>query len=240
MIAASGDVIPSVWAIVPAAGIGSRMGDEVPKQYLRIAGRTLIEHACEALLNCSAISGLVLALHPDDGTMSTLDLAANERVALVVGGVERADSVLAALKALASRAAADDWVLVHDAARPCLQTLNVEQMLQQLSGHKVGGLLARPVTDTVKRASAGGQVEATLPRERLWLAQTPQMFRYELLLKALLSANTDEVRVTDESAALERLGYQPMVLAGPASNIKVTYPQDLALAAWYLSNRRTA
>ncbi len=240
MTSVSGDEMPSVWAIVPAAGIGSRMGDELPKQYLRIADRTLIEHACEALLNCSAITGLVLALHPDDDMMSTLGLGSNERVATVVGGAERADSVLAALKGLAPRATADDWVLVHDAARPCLQTLSVEQMLQQLSGHEVGGLLARPVTDTVKRASATGQVEATLPRERLWLAQTPQMFRYGLLLNALQSANTDEVKVTDESAALERLGYQPMVLAGPASNIKVTYPQDLALAAWYLSNRSTA
>jgi 2-C-methyl-D-erythritol 4-phosphate cytidylyltransferase len=213
------------------------MGDALPKQYLQLAGRTLIEHACAALLGTSAITALVVAIHPDDDIMRTLDLARNSRVVLVEGGDERADSVLAGLESLGACAEPGDWVLVHDAARPCLQRLDVEQMLARLGQHAVGGLLARPVTDTMKRASAADEVEATVPRERMWLAQTPQMFRYGLLLEALRRAKADQAAVTDESSALERLGYKPALLVGSPANIKVTYPQDLGLAAWYLSNR---
>ncbi len=216
------------------------MGDPLPKQYLQLAGRTLIEHACTALLGCGAICGLVIALHPDDDMMATLDVASNERVMLVEGGAERADSVLAGLEHLAGRAGPGDWVLVHDAARPCLEQGDVEAMLTQLQQHAVGGLLARPVTDTVKRSAPSGEVTETLPREQLWLAQTPQMFRYGLLREALHRAKADQAAVTDESSALERLGYRPALLIGSPANIKVTYPQDLELAAWYLSKRREA
>lgn len=233
----SSELDNAVWAIVPAAGRGMRMGDHLPKQYLQVAGRTLIEHACAALLECSAIKQLVVALHPDDDIMATLELAGDTRVAMIEGGAERADSVLAGLEYLASRAGSEDWVLVHDAARPCLDGSSVEQMLQQLGRHSVGGLLARPVTDTVKRASISCEVEETIAREQLWLAQTPQMFRYGLLLEALRMARADAAAVTDESSALERMGHKPVVLPGPVSNIKVTYPQDLELATWYLSNR---
>lgn len=216
------------------------MGDPLPKQYLQLAGRTLIEHACAALLGCGAICGLVIALHPDDDMMATLDVASNERVMLVEGGAERADSVLAGLEHLAGRARPGDWVLVHDAARPCLEQGDVEAMLTQLQQHAVGGLLARPVTDTVKRSAPSGEVTETLPREQLWLAQTPQMFRYGLLREALHRAKADQAAVTDESSALERLGYRPALLIGSPANIKVTNPQDLELAAWYLSKRREA
>jgi 2-C-methyl-D-erythritol 4-phosphate cytidylyltransferase len=216
------------------------MGDPLPKQYLQLAGRTLIEHACAALLGCGAICGLVIALHPDDDMMATLDVAGDERVILVEGGAERADSVLAGLEHLAGRAGPGDWVLVHDAARPCLEQGDVEAMLAQLQQHAVGGLLARPVTDTVKRSAPSGEVTETLPREQLWLAQTPQMFRYGLLREALHRAKADQAAVTDESSALERLGYRPALLIGSPANIKVTYPQDLELAAWYLSKRREA
>jgi 2-C-methyl-D-erythritol 4-phosphate cytidylyltransferase len=162
----------------------------------------------------------------------------DDRVHLVAGGVDRAGSVMAGLDYLAPLVAMDDWVLVHDAARPCLETTVVDQLLEQLSQHEVGGIVARPVTDTVKRARCPQEIEQTLPREQLWLAQTPQMFRYGMLVQALRRAQQDGVAVTDESMALERLGYKPMLLMGAASNIKVTYPQDLALAAWYIANRR--
>ncbi len=227
----------SVWAVIPAAGIGARMGAETPKQYLRIEGRTLIEHACGALLANSRIVGLVIAHHANDQVLAGLPLVDDDRVHLVVGGAERAGSVMAGLDYLASRVALDDWVLVHDAARPCLETTVVDQLLEQLSQHEVGGIVARPVTDTVKRGSCAREIEQTLPREQLWLAQTPQMFRYGMLLQALRRALQDGVAVTDESMALERLGYKPMLLMGATSNIKVTYPQDLALAAWYIANR---
>jgi 2-C-methyl-D-erythritol 4-phosphate cytidylyltransferase len=234
----------AVWAVIPAAGIGARMGADTPKQYLRIEGRTLIEYACAALLANPGIKGLVIALHADDQVMATLPLADDARVHLIAGGAERADSVMAGLDYLASLAATDDWILVHDAARPCLETAVVDQLLEQLSQHKVGGIVARPVTDTVKRASCGGErgreIDQTVSREQLWLAQTPQMFRYGKLVRALRGAIEDGLVVTDESMALERMGYKPMLLTGAASNIKVTYPQDLALAAWYIANRSIA
>lgn len=230
----------SLWAVIPAAGIGARMASETPKQYLQIAGRTLLEYACEALLGVAGLKGLVLAVHPDDKRVSRLSLVDDDRVTLVVGGAERADSVLAALDKLDCRAAAEDWVLVHDAARPCIESAAVEQLLARVSQHAVGGILARPVTDTVKQASPRREIEATLPRERLWLAQTPQIFRYGLLREALYKARDAGAAVTDESMALERLGYNPMLVEGPASNIKITYPQDLSLAGWYIANRGVA
>lgn len=230
----------AVWAVIPAAGVGARMGGDTPKQYLRIGGRTLIEHASAALLDASLVEGLVIAVHPDDRTMATLPLAADQRVRLVSGGAERADSVLAALDHLASTASAEDWVLVHDAARPCLDAAMVDRFLEQLLHHAVGGILARPVTDTVKRAGPAREIDQTLPREQLWLAQTPQMFRYGLLSQALRNARMAGVPVTDESMALERLGYKPLLVEGDACNIKVTYPQDLSLAAWYIANRSVA
>jgi 2-C-methyl-D-erythritol 4-phosphate cytidylyltransferase len=226
-----------VWAVIPAAGIGLRMGETVPKQYLKIAGRTLIEYGCDALLDSGCVSGLVIAVQADDQLMARLPMACDPRVHLVTGGAQRADSVLAGLEFLASRAGPQDWVMVHDAARPCLDSLSVQHMCRQLAQHSVGGILARPVTDTVKQAGAQNAIEATLPRETLWTAQTPQMFRFGLLLQALRSAQAAGIAVTDESMALERMGYQPLLLSGPPSNIKVTYPQDLALASWYLANR---
>lgn len=229
-----------VWAVIPAAGIGARMGAATAKQYLQIDGRTLIEHACGALLANPRVVGLVIALHPQDSVMAQLPLAGDARVHLVTGGAERADSVLAGLDYLATRVAPADWVLVHDAARPCVETAVVDELLEQLSQHAVGGILARPVTDTVKQADANRDIDKTLPREQLWLAQTPQMFRYGVLTQALRQAQADGVAVTDESMALERIGHKARLVTGMASNIKVTYPQDLALAAWYLANRSIA
>ena len=231
---AGSNAAPRVWGVIPAAGIGRRMGGEVPKQYLRIAGRTLLEHSAAALLALEPLARLVIAHHADDQTLATLPLAKHPRVQPVVGGDERAASVLAALEALADVADDDDWIMVHDAARPCVEPDTLRAMIAQLAGHAVGGILAQALSDTVKQAGADGAVERTLPRERLWRAQTPQVFRYRLLVDALRTAARDGVVATDEAMAMERLGYRPQLIEGQASNIKVTYPDDLALAAWYL------
>lgn len=234
MTSAAGCGPVRLWGVIPAAGIGRRMGVEVPKQYLRIAGRTLLEHAAAALLAADDLQRLVIAHHPDDSILSTLPLAVNSRVQLVVGGDERAVSVLAAMEVLTDLAADDDWVMVHDAARPCIHPSVVQMMLEELADHVVGGILAQPLSDTVKQADATGSIENTLPRERLWRAQTPQVFRYRALLDALRKSSQRGIFATDEAMAMERMGHRPRLIEGPASNIKVTFPEDLTLAAWYL------
>lgn len=223
-----------LWAVIPAAGTGSRMGADAPKQYLRIADKTLLEYAAEAILAVTGLGGLVIALHPRDEDFAGLAIARNDKVHTVEGGAERAQSVLAGLEYLADHAAARDWVLVHDAARPCLQPQAVERLRQAVAGHPVGGILARPVTDTVKQADTQGEIARTVPRQGLWLAQTPQMFRYSALRDALLSARDGAANVTDEAMAMELQGHCPLLVEGDPGNLKVTYPQDLALAGWYL------
>jgi 2-C-methyl-D-erythritol 4-phosphate cytidylyltransferase len=223
-----------LWGVIPAAGIGRRMGTGMPKQYLRIAGRTLLEHAAAALLATDGLQRLVIAHHRDDSTLGSLPLAMNSRVQLVVGGDERAESVLAAVEALTGLAADDDWVIVHDAARPCIQPGMIQMMLEELADSAVGGILAQPLSDTVKQADATGAIDKTLPRERLWRAQTPQVFRYRALLEALRNVAQGGVCATDEAMAMERMGHRPRLIEGPASNIKVTFPEDLTLATWYL------
>ena len=202
------------WGVVPAAGIGSRMGVELPKQYLALAGSSVIEHTLNAMLNWSMLAGITVALHPTDRWWSTLTVATNPAIDTVVGGSERCDSVLAALDALADRAAPQDWIMVHDAARPCVTVADVESLYAAIAGDAVGGLLALPVAETVKRADAAGRVEATLDRERLWLAQTPQVFRYAALRANLTAALAAGDKVTDEAAAMERAGQQPLLVAG--------------------------
>ena len=225
---------PALWAVIPAAGVGRRMGGGEPKQYLRIAGRTVVEHAAGAVLASARVRLLVLAHHPDDARLGCLPLARDPRVALVAGGAERCDSVLAALAHLRPLACDDDWVLVHDAARPCLPHTAVNELLTLLADDPVGGILALPVTDTVKRADAAQRVAATLPREHIWRAQTPQVFRFALLWRALQAARERGQAVTDDCMAVEALGLQPRLVAGSPANIKITYPQDLPLAAWTL------
>ncbi|MES9855154.1 MAG: 2-C-methyl-D-erythritol 4-phosphate cytidylyltransferase [Sedimenticola sp.] len=225
------------WAVVPAAGVGRRMGGEIPKQYLRLNARRVIEHAMVPLLADSRISRVLVALSEDDGWWADTSFSNHPRVQRVNGGTERCHSVLNALDALASIAADDDWVLVHDAARPCLQSSDLDKLITQLSGHPVGGLLALPLHDTVKRASSSRQVVETLPREALWRAFTPQMFRYSLLRTALTAALDAGARVTDEASAVEFYGESPMLVEGAPDNIKITRPEDLALAAFYLSSR---
>lgn len=223
------------FAIVPAAGSGSRMGSECPKQYLDLLGRPLVRHALETLATISRITRVFVVISPEDEWWSGFDWSdLGERVEVLrVGGATRAQSVTNALADIAGQVRASDWVLVHDAARACIAASDVEQLIDALRDDPVGGLLAVPVADTLKRSDTGGRVGATVPRDGLWQAQTPQMFRYELLCRALQAASA----VTDEAGAVEALGLAPRLIAALSPNFKVTYPQDLVLAARILQAR---
>jgi 2-C-methyl-D-erythritol 4-phosphate cytidylyltransferase len=225
---------PRCWAVLPAAGTGTRMGAELPKQYLQVAGATLLEHSLRALLGCQHIAGIVVALHPQDRRAGQLPVFQDLRVQTVAGGEQRSGSVLAGLEALFERAEPQDWVLVHDAARPCLQSRDIEGLIEAVIARDTGGILAEPIVDTVKQASADALVVGTLDRTTLWRAQTPQMFRLDELRRALHQAQAQGLVVTDEASAMELAGYPVQLIVGPAGNLKVTVPEDLPLAAWYL------
>jgi len=222
------------WAVVPAAGVGKRMQADRPKQYLEIEGRPLIDYAITRLVMDPHIEGVVVAISADDGYWPTLNLALTKPLWVAEGGVERCHSVLNALQQLATHAHEDDWVLVHDAARPCVRPEDIARLIEQLTDDPVGGLLAIPVRDTMKRAEANRRVITTEDRQGLWHALTPQMFRYGKLRHALEQALEDEALVTDEASAMELAEYEPLLVEGHADNIKVTHPEDLALATFYL------
>jgi 2-C-methyl-D-erythritol 4-phosphate cytidylyltransferase len=228
---------PRYWAVLPAAGTGSRMGGEQPKQYMEVAGATLLEHSLRALLDCAQLAGVVVALHPEDNRAASLPMLNDARVQMVTGAEQRSGSVLAGLDALLARAAPRDWVLVHDAARPCLQSQDVDRLIAAVIARGIGGILAEPIVDTVKQSSADSLVVRTLDRSSMWRAQTPQMFRLQELHRALTQAQERRLPVTDEASAMELAGYPVQLVAGPACNLKVTVPEDLALAAWYLQSR---
>lgn len=216
--------VPPAVALIPAAGTGSRMRSDTPKQYLTIAGRTLLEHAAAAFLAVAGIEAVVVVVAPDDTRASQLPGLAHERVRIAAsGGATRRDTVLAGLAEIPTQQAAEDpWVLVHDAARPGITSQQIARLLRELADDPVGGLLAVPVVDTVKRAS-DGRIDRTEPREGLWLAQTPQMFRASVLRRAL-SLHAD---VTDEAQAIERLALRARLVRGSRRNLKVTMPEDL-------------
>ena len=230
---------PRYWVAIPAAGIGSRMRGVVPKQYLDLLGRRVIEHTLSVFLDHPRIHGIVLALHPQDTEWPDCEYAGDARVATVSGGSERADSVLAMLDWLLARADPDDWVLVHDAARPCLSREDLDRLLARASAHPVGGLLGVPVADTMKRADVAGEVLETVSRERLWHALTPQMFRVGGLHRALSDALARGLAVTDDASAMELAGLRPLLVEGSRSNLKITRPDDLPLASFYLSANPT-
>lgn len=222
------------FAVIPAAGSGCRFGAPLPKQYLTLNGVPLIRHTLQALLADARIDQVVVVLSPEDQDWHAdcLPLTHADRVVVArVGGSTRAESVLNGINWMCKQSKVDsnDWILVHDAARPCLSATELEDLINTLADDPVGGLLAIPVADTVKRADADGRVEATVNRRLLWQAQTPQMFRLDLLQNALSAVDLSVA--TDESAAIEALGHAPKLVPGSLSNLKVTYPADLPLAA---------
>jgi 2-C-methyl-D-erythritol 4-phosphate cytidylyltransferase len=216
------------WLVMPAAGIGRRFGAERPKQYAPLCGRTVIEWALAPFLTDPRCAGAVVALAQDDPYWATLAPAA---VLVAEGGQERCHSVRNGLTALADRANREDWVLVHDAARPCLSRADLDRLLAGLAEHPVGGLLATPAADTLKRADASGEVQQTVDRAGLWRALTPQMFRYGRLCEALDRAHAAGRIPTDEAQAIEWLGDRPRLVEGAAANLKITSAADLAIAA---------
>ena len=225
-----------IWFVVPAAGASRRLGGAMPKQYLRIAGRTVLEHALGPLLAHAAIAAGAVVIAEDDLHWAGLPEAVRSRVVVAPGGRERADSVLSGLRALES-AAPEDWVLVHDAARPCLAGGDLDRLIGQCRPDPVGGLLATPVTDTLKRSGDDQRVLETVAREGLWQAQTPQMFRQGLLLQALTGALAAGECPTDEAAAVERMGLRPRLVEGSTFNIKITRAADVEFAARVLASR---
>jgi 2-C-methyl-D-erythritol 4-phosphate cytidylyltransferase len=220
------------WAVMPAAGRGARFGGEMPKQYLHIAGRPMIEHSLRALLGHPDVDGVMVALAPDDPYWGGWRHLENKPVYTCIGGAERADSVLAALQALPGTVSEDQWVLVHDAARPCLRGVDLTRLLAIGRADPIGAILAAPVRDTIKRAIDGEAPRSVLtePREQLWRALTPQLFRRGGLTRALQAAMRGKVAVTDEAMAMELLGLKPRLVEGAEDNIKVTTPADVALA----------
>lgn len=223
------------YALVPAAGVGSRMGSAIPKQYLPIFGKPLIYYTLSALCDYSGIARTYVVLAAGDKHWEHLGdhHFSNNMDALFCGGATRSESVLNGLKAMAGHVAEDDWVLVHDAARPCLSRQHLDRLIREVAEDSVGGLLAVPVADTLKRSDKGGRVVRTEPRENLWQAQTPQMFRYGLLRDALTQAG--DKAPTDEAQAMEWAGHHPKLVLGDSRNIKVTYTEDLEVAKMVLT-----
>ena len=226
------------WAVVPAAGVGRRMGGDTPKQYLRLRGKTVLDRTLEHFVSNPKIRGVYVALSRHDTWWSGCGYSDHPGVTRVDGGDERAHSVLNALRALDKVGSPDDWVLVHDAARPCLRQGDLNRLMDHLSEHPVGGILGIPLHDTVKRTDTSGCVVDTLPREEVWRAFTPQMFHLGALRLALESAFKAGVLLTDEAAAMERMGRAPELVEGHADNIKITRPEDLELAAFYLDRQQ--
>ena len=223
--------LEGISVIVPAAGVGLRMDSEVPKQYLEVAGKLILEHTISAILALQPRQ-LIVVVSAADEFYKTLPSISKCRVS--IGGLLRSDSVLAGLRSL--DLAPNDWVMVHDAVRPCFRASDIFMLCHSLQDHEVGGLLGVPVADTIKHVD-DGKVVQTIDRTHLWQAQTPQMFRYSILVNSLENANT---LVTDEASAVEAAGFRPLMIRGHSDNIKVTTPDDLSLADHYLSRESSA
>ena len=221
----------SIIAVLPAAGVGSRMQADKPKQYLTLLGKTLLEHTLDVMLSYPAVSKIILAVSKDDPYISTLSL--DPKIQLVEGGTTRAESVLNGLNAIAEKNA---WVLVHDAARPCLQHADIDKLLA--IEDKQGAILAIPATDTIKQADNQQCIVKTEDRSQLWQAMTPQFFPVDILRDALSTGIQQGANITDEASAMELAGFRPHLVAGRSDNLKVTRPEDLALAEFYLTRNK--
>lgn len=228
------------WVVMPAGGVGARMGGVLPKQYLSLLGKPIIRHSLERLLGHPRIAGVVVAVAAQDSEWEeiakTVDTA-GKPLLTARGGAERYHSVVNGLEHLAGFVDRQTWVLVHDAIRPCIRHTAIDRLIEALVDHPVGGLLGIKISDTVKRVDASGQVMETLDRDHLWQAQTPQMFRLGPLIDALSHALEQRLKITDEAAAMALIGALPLMVEGDADNIKITCPPDLALARFYLSQQ---
>jgi 2-C-methyl-D-erythritol 4-phosphate cytidylyltransferase len=225
------------WAIVPAAGSGARMQADLPKQYLKVHEKTILEHTLDTLANHTIIRGIVVALAAEDAIWPSLDFAYQNKLIITEGGSTRAESVYKGLMALKPLAGDNDWVLVHDAARPCLRHTDIDKLIHALKDHPVGGILGTRVCDTLKRVDETGNMLATVARDDVWQALTPQMYRYGKLLHAVQYVIENGISVTDEAAAFESLGISSLVVEGRRDNIKVTFPDDLQWVKLYLQNK---
>jgi len=225
---------PRHFALIPAAGVGARMGSSSPKQYVSIAGKPMLLHVLDTFAASSVIDHTFVVVSAEDNHIKQIMGEAPhlaERVTIIYnGGATRHASVLKGLRVLSDHAQADDWILVHDAARPGLTGDMIARLIEEVGDDSVGGLLALQVVDTLKRGGTDRRAQATVPRSGLWAAQTPQMFRYAMLRKALEQVDD----VTDESSAIEALGLQPKLVEGSMRNIKVTTPEDVPLVELYL------
>ncbi len=224
------------WAVVPAAGVGKRMQADRPKQYLPLANKTVLEQTLMRLLDADVFSAVAVAISKEDPYWPELELSSHDKVITAAGGKERADSVLSALKSLRDQASDSDWVLVHDAARPCLTSSDIHLLIETLKDDDVGGILALSSHDTLKNVE-GLNITETIDRSVIWRALTPQMFRYGMLKQALEQAEGNPA-VTDEASALEMQGLQPKIVEGRPDNIKITRPEDLALAQFYMEHQQ--
>ncbi len=229
---------PRYWCVVPAAGVGARMQQQQPKSYLPLLDKTVIEYTLNHLLAVPEIEQIVVVLAQGDQIWSTLPISQHTKITTAIGGQERCHSVCNGLtQLLAQQAIQEDWVLVHDVARPCVSLQDIQSLIQQCENHAIGGLLACPMVETVKQTNTSQQVICTLDRSQLWRAQTPQLFRIGLLQRALQQSIHRAQWVTDESHAIELLGEQPLLVKGASDNIKITYPADLLLAESILRSR---
>lgn len=228
------------WAVLPAAGVGQRMGAQIPKQYLTLMDRPIIWHSVSRLCAHPAICGVVVVLASHDRWWPGVSFESSKPVLRVQGGAERCHSVLNGIEALGDRAEPTDWILVHDAVRPCVRPSDLDRLITTLAEHPVGGLLGVPVRDTIKRAEAGTMVKETISRQGLWHAMTPQMFRRGPLEQALRACIARGILVTDEAQAMELAGNTPQLVEGSPDNIKITCRTDLALAEWFLSHQGIA
>lgn len=225
------------WFVIPAAGIGSRMSAEKPKQYLVLGDKTILEHTLLRILTLPNLAGIVVPLNSEDTYWTSLTILQHPLVHTIHGGASRADSVLNGLNYLADKAHALDWVLVHDAARPCVTLSSIQKLCDELVGSDIGGILAVPVSDTLKQVANNNEIQTTVDRSPLWQAQTPQLFRYKLLRDCLIQSLANNEIITDESSAVELCGYKPQVVEGRNDNIKITRPDDLLLAEFILTQQ---
>ena len=231
-----------IWAILPAAGTGQRMAATIPKQYLELNGLAVIEHSLKLLSSLPLLTQITVVVHPDDKYWAEIELGCfDSEIVTIIGGDERGQSVMNGLRSL--DAGPDDWVLVHDAVRPCASLSDINRLIKEIitpNALYCGGILATPISDTIKRVNQANEIERTVERDRLWSALTPQLFLFRQLIEAMESAITQGLLITDEASAMEHFGYPVKVVQGNSHNIKITHQADLALAEMILKSQENS